>query len=236
MCQLRTITALKHDGGDVRAISIVIKILDRTIDLKEAIKNACNDYIKTSEGVKTYKYNCGYFNWADFSANVPNSICRKYGFEKMDDVVSDETVDWDELLVDEPTLSDEQIEKLKTELFMNGTEALEDFIGDTIDENWEKDTIDNMLDEIISQMPDSELLEFYIKYVTSEENETPQSFYDVSIAIDGRMNIRVTDVFTLEEAKEQALIKFGEADIGDVECVDFHAVNATDENGNLTDY
>ncbi len=59
--------------------------------------------------------------------------------------------------------------------------------------------------------------------------------YNVSIAIDGRINIKV-NADNPNEAKENALQAFGSANIGDVECIGFHAVNAEDSNGNLTDY
>lgn len=47
---------------------------------------------------------------------------------------------------------------------MNGTEALEEFLDNDIDENLEKDSIENMLDEVAGQMPDEELYKFYSKY------------------------------------------------------------------------
>lgn len=63
------------------------------------------------------------------------------------------------------TLTDTMWEELKQELFMNGTDALNDFLGFTIPENIEKDTIEKELDEIASQMPDDIQIKFYIKYV-----------------------------------------------------------------------
>ena len=63
------------------------------------------------------------------------------------------------------TFSDTMWEELKQELFMNGTDAINNFLGFTIPENTEKDTIENELDEIKSQMPDDVLIKFYIKYV-----------------------------------------------------------------------
>ena len=51
---------------------------------------------------------------------------------------------------------------------MNGLEALEEFLGE-LDENLEKDTIENMLDETAEQMPDEELFRFYIKYCLNNQ-------------------------------------------------------------------
>lgn len=59
--------------------------------------------------------------------------------------------------------------------------------------------------------------------------------YAVSLAIDGRIDI-VVDADDPETAKNKALDKFISIDIGEVECVNVYAVNATDENGDITDF
>lgn len=60
---------------------------------------------------------------------------------------------------------DEMIEELKKALFMNGIEVLEDFTNMDLSNYDDKDVLDNLLDEIISQMPNEEILIFYKKYV-----------------------------------------------------------------------
>lgn len=60
---------------------------------------------------------------------------------------------------------DEMIEELKKALFMNGIEVLEDFTSMDLSNYDDKDVLDNLLDEIISQMPNEEILIFYKKYV-----------------------------------------------------------------------
>lgn len=62
-------------------------------------------------------------------------------------------------------LTDTMWEELKKELFMNGTDALNNFLGFTLPENTDKDAIEKELDEIKSQMPDDIQVKFYIKYV-----------------------------------------------------------------------
>lgn len=59
---------------------------------------------------------------------------------------------------------DTRFEKLKKELFMEGDEALVDFLGFEFDQNWEKDTIENAIDEVYEQMPEEELEKFYKKF------------------------------------------------------------------------
>lgn len=165
--KLHSIIAMESEGMETRVIAIVLRIIDENIDIKEAVRAACTEYVQTKAGFNTYEYNCNYFDWADFEMNVPNYICRRHGFEKVDSIMALDDVAWGEQLVDEDKLrlTDEQFEALKSELFNHGTEAIEDFLGTEVPEDWEKDTIDNMMDEIADQMPDIEQLRFYQKYV-----------------------------------------------------------------------
>lgn len=41
---------------------------------------------------------------------VSNEFCKRYGFEKVDSMCCDEEVDWDEQLVDETEIVDEDEE------------------------------------------------------------------------------------------------------------------------------
>lgn len=59
--------------------------------------------------------------------------------------------------------------------------------------------------------------------------------YTVSIAIDGRIDINV-EADNVEDAKNKAYAAFMDADVGEIEIIGSNAVNATDENNNLTDY
>lgn len=60
---------------------------------------------------------------------------------------------------------DKRFEELKSELFMWGQDRIEEFLGYEIDSNWDKDTIDNALDEAYVQMPEEELEVFYQQYL-----------------------------------------------------------------------
>ena len=103
---INTIIAIERDGLDVRVLTIPVQVNDESIDLREAVRKACAYYAKTEEGRKTYEYNCHCFNWADFEAEVPNEICRKFGFEKLEGNTGDITVNWDEQLVDDSDLEE----------------------------------------------------------------------------------------------------------------------------------
>ena len=160
------ITATSQDGLDCCISVFVFTVYDESIDLVEKIKEAAAAFINTDTGLLEYQHNCENFNWGDFFSAVPNRFLHPYGFEKDTSDVALHTVNFDEQLATEGDFhfSDEKWEILKQELFMNGTEALEEFLGNDIDENLEKDSIEKMLDEVAGQMPDEELYKFYSKY------------------------------------------------------------------------
>lgn len=60
-------------------------------------------------------------------------------------------------------------EALKQALFMEGLEAIEDFLGYEINSEEDKDVTDLRMDEVLDQMPDEEFETFYNKYVTNEK-------------------------------------------------------------------
>ena len=107
---LRTVVALERDGLDVRVLSLQFDVPNAEFDLKDAVCKASTDYCKTPDGKRTYKYNCSYFNWADFAMSVPQEFCEKYGFKRIDTIVSDIEVDWDEQLVDDSQIEDDDEE------------------------------------------------------------------------------------------------------------------------------
>ena len=162
------ITAVENGNAksDTDTVAVYIfTVLDDSISLIEAVKKAVTAYINTESGYRKFKHNCHSFNWGGLDV-IPNSFLRQFGFEKEDCKVSQTVVDLDERLAtdDDLKFSDEKWAFLKKELFMNGTEALEDFIGTSLGVNLEKDSIEKLLDEISDQMPNEELFEFYLKY------------------------------------------------------------------------
>lgn len=96
---LNIYVATEADGLDTRNMVMVMKAADG-VDIKEAATAACTEYCKTEEGKATYEGNCCCFNWGDLDTYVPNDICRKYGFEKVDSNVVEEFA-FDEQLVNE---------------------------------------------------------------------------------------------------------------------------------------
>ena len=180
------ITATSQDGLDCCTSVFVFTVYDESIDLVEKIKEAAAAFINTDTGLLEYQHNCENFNWGDFFSAVPNRFLRPYGFEKDTSDVAQHTVSVDEQLATEGDFhfSDEKWEILKRELFMNGTEALEEFLDNDIDENLEKDSIENMLDEVAGQMPDEELYKFYSKYCLEHQVLCEQRKQQLIKAID----------------------------------------------------
>ena len=94
-----TITAVEQDKCDIRTISLQLETDDDNLDIKQAVRNACAEYIKMPVGQVILKHNAGCFNWADFAIYVSNEICKKHGFTKFE---ADEShiVSWEEQLID----------------------------------------------------------------------------------------------------------------------------------------
>lgn len=59
---------------------------------------------------------------------------------------------------------DALFEQLKSELFMQGTDAIEDFLGYEIDPDEDKDVTDRRMDMAYEQMPEDILNQYYAKY------------------------------------------------------------------------
>lgn len=76
-------------------------------DVLEAMKKASIDYCCTEEGKETFHHNCKNFNIGDFDLHVPNTICLKYGIQKItnDDITVD-TIDFNTQLVTESDIED----------------------------------------------------------------------------------------------------------------------------------
>lgn len=104
---LRNIVAVKRDGSDVRVITILCEVPDARFYLPAAAKAAAIEYCHTEEGRAVYKDNFKQFDWTDFEFYVPNSICEKHGFKVVKTALSHEEVNWDEQLVHEDDLEDD---------------------------------------------------------------------------------------------------------------------------------
>ena len=105
---IRTIIAR---GDDERVLTLNFEVPSRDFDLKAAIKAAAREYCLTEEGKIVYSYNGYCFNWADFEAEIPGYICRKYGFRLVPATMADEIVDLHEQLVDESEIYPEDEEE-----------------------------------------------------------------------------------------------------------------------------
>lgn len=97
----RSIVAVRREGRDIYAFSILFEVPNEEFDLLAAAKAAAEDFCKTLEGQMIYSYNCDYFDWSDFAMYVSNDFCTKHGFRKVEDVLPDEVVEWEEQLVED---------------------------------------------------------------------------------------------------------------------------------------
>ncbi len=96
----RNVVAVRREGRNISVLSILFEVPDEMFDLLAAVKAAVSDYCKTPEGRAIYSFNYGCFDWGDFAA-VPNEFCEKHGFRRVENVLPDEAVEWEELLVED---------------------------------------------------------------------------------------------------------------------------------------
>ena len=59
--------------------------------------------------------------------------------------------------------------------------------------------------------------------------------YIVSIAVNGRLSVEV-EANSFEEAHDLAIDEVCDINMGELECIDWSAVNAEDESGKFVDY
>ena len=79
-------------------MTIFVRVGDESIDLLDAVKQACKYYVtNTDAGREMYEYSGHQFRWRDFYDRVPNEICRQFGFEKIEPEGGDIVVDWDDV-------------------------------------------------------------------------------------------------------------------------------------------
>lgn len=163
------ITAIDRDGIEVRIHSLVFNIYKEKINLIDTIKGAVASYINSGYGFQEYENNCYNFNWGDLLL-IPNSFLRQFGIERESETESTE-VDFNEQLfsANDLNFTEEKWETLKRKLFMHGRKALEDYL-DTDTENLDKDSIENLLDQVSEQMPDEESFRYYSKYCLDADN------------------------------------------------------------------
>lgn len=101
------ILATEQDGFTTRSFCFKLEA-EENVDVLEAIKKSCDEYCKTEDGKETYIGNCNCFNYGDFDAYVPNSICEKYGIRKINSDLVQLYVNFDEQLVDESEIFKEE--------------------------------------------------------------------------------------------------------------------------------
>lgn len=108
---LRHIIYIREDGRRAMRGTILFEVPNKDFDLCAAVSAAATDYAKTPDGLELYENNSRELNWADFDVHVPNEFCEKYGFRKVKgNVLPNIEVNWDEDLVDESKIYDEDYE------------------------------------------------------------------------------------------------------------------------------
>lgn len=109
MSAIRIISAEDRDGFNVRTLTLVFEVPSVNFDLNAAVRAAATEYCQTEKGRNTYLFtNCHNFNWGDFDLYVPEAICKKHGFRKLDAYIAEEFTDFNEQLVNEDDILEEE--------------------------------------------------------------------------------------------------------------------------------
>ena len=58
---------------------------NKNVSIEELVAKATKEFLNTEDGKKVLEETCGNFNYVDFGMYVPNSICLKYGFLKLEE-------------------------------------------------------------------------------------------------------------------------------------------------------
>lgn len=116
----RSIAVLDCDGGYTHIKLMQFLVASKHFDLRAAIIAACTEFCNADEGMEIYTSNCCCFNWGDFDLYVPEDICRRHGFVKVNSHNTIEHAFFDEhLVIDEQVYStQEQSNKLLKRFFL----------------------------------------------------------------------------------------------------------------------
>lgn len=109
---LLPVTAIDSGYNPPQCVTFYFEVYDPDLDIVAAAKAAATEWCQTEEGKRDYIGNCHCFNWGDFDSLVPNDLCLKRGFSKVNPCAYGVTVNFDEQLVDEESVfSDEEEEE-----------------------------------------------------------------------------------------------------------------------------
>lgn len=87
---------VKEGNGEIWVLHF--EIFGMPFDLKKAIGNACEDYLRLEDDTELIKESDGTVTWETFWNEIPNGICRKHGFYKQKREIIKESHDWDEIV------------------------------------------------------------------------------------------------------------------------------------------
>ena len=83
---LYIISSADYDGRHMDITSVLLesdKTPEEGFDIDTAVSKAINEYVRTDEGFRILAENDGTLNLDIFNDCIPNEICKKYGFHKI---------------------------------------------------------------------------------------------------------------------------------------------------------
>lgn len=86
-----------------------LNVCSAELDIRKAIRDASREYCKSKTG-KLITNSDKDFTYEDFVEYVPNSICRKYGFQKLQSLETDIVVDYHGTVVSKSEIVDLRVD------------------------------------------------------------------------------------------------------------------------------
>lgn len=78
----RTIFGVNPEREGI-AFALIFKVPSDDFDLKNAVRKACRAFCRTEEGKRQYEANGNQMTWEQFYEQVPDYLCKLFGFEKV---------------------------------------------------------------------------------------------------------------------------------------------------------
>ena len=85
MSRIVYLVAKENVGLDENVLIIPLDVERKNVPIEELVAKATREFLNTEDGEKALEETCGNFNYVDFGMYVPNSICSKYGFLKLEE-------------------------------------------------------------------------------------------------------------------------------------------------------
>lgn len=96
---MKVVVLVRQRPSEKESYVDTFEVLKEGIDVKQALRNACEEFLRTKEGRQAIEDTNWDFNWGDFVQETPNEILEKHGLRHISHATETVTVDQDEVLI-----------------------------------------------------------------------------------------------------------------------------------------